>query len=91
MADNPRRVLPPSDTGPPEMEPQRHNRSGVFGVVDIGTTKIACLIGRVESDGSLRVLGFGWQKGRGLNSGGNPGVRRSGGGYGGYPVAVGDA
>ena len=38
-------------------------------MVDIGTTKIACLIGRVESDGTLRVLGFGWQKGRGLNSG----------------------
>ena len=51
------------------MEPSRHHRSGPFGVVDIGTTKIACLIGRVESDGSLRVLGFGWQKGRGLNSG----------------------
>src|ERR1700761_7688539 len=69
MADNPRRVLPPADTGPPEMEPSRHHRSGPFGVVDIGTTKIACLIGRVESDGSLRVLGFGWQKGKGLNSG----------------------
>jgi cell division protein FtsA len=69
MADNPRRVLPPADTGPPEAEPSRHYRSGPFGVVDIGTTKIACLIGRVESDGSLRVLGFGWQKGRGLNSG----------------------
>jgi cell division protein FtsA len=69
MADNPRRVLPPADTGPPEMEPLRHHRSGPFGVVDIGTTKIACLIGRMESDGSLRVLGFGWQKGRGLNSG----------------------
>jgi cell division protein FtsA len=51
------------------MEPARHHRSGPFGVVDIGTTKIACMIGRVESDGSLRVLGFGWQKGRGLNSG----------------------
>jgi cell division protein FtsA len=69
MADNPRRVLPPADAGPPEMEPLRHHRSGPFGVVDIGTTKIACLIGRMESDGSLRVLGFGWQKGRGLNSG----------------------
>jgi cell division protein FtsA len=69
MADNPRRVLPPADTGPPETEPPRHYRSGPFGVVDIGTTKIACLIGRVESDGTLRVLGFGWQKGRGLNSG----------------------
>jgi cell division protein FtsA len=69
MADNPRRVLPPADTGPPEQEPSRHYRAGPFGVVDIGTTKIACLIGRVESDGALRVLGFGWQKGRGLNSG----------------------
>ena len=69
MADNPRRVLPPAETGPPEYEAPRHHRSGPFGVVDIGTTKIACLIGRVESDGTLRVLGFGWQKGRGLNSG----------------------
>jgi cell division protein FtsA len=69
MADNPRRVLPPADTGPPEIELLRHHRSGPFGVVDIGTTKIACLIGRVESDGTLRVLGFGWQKGKGLNSG----------------------
>ncbi len=69
MADNPRRVLPPAETGPPEHEPARHHRSGPFGVVDIGTTKVACLIGRVESDGTLRVLGFGWQKGRGLNCG----------------------
>jgi len=37
--------------------------------LDIGSTKVACLIGRTESDGSLRVLGFGWQKGRGMNSG----------------------
>ncbi|HEY4043705.1 MAG TPA: cell division protein FtsA [Rhodopila sp.] len=69
MADNPRRVLAPAETGPPEQEPSRHHRTGPFGVVDIGTTKIACVIGRVESDFSLRVLGFGWQKGRGLNCG----------------------
>ena len=62
MADNPRRVLPPAETGPPEMEPSRHHRSGPFGVVDIGTTKIACLIGRVESDGTLRVLGSAGRK-----------------------------
>ena len=69
MADNPRRVLPPAETGAPEPEPPRHHRSGPFGVVDIGTTKVACLIGRVENDGGLRVMGFGWQKGRGLSSG----------------------
>ncbi len=51
MADNPRRILPPTETGPPETELSRHYRSGPFGVVDIGTTKIACLIGRTESDG----------------------------------------
>ena len=59
----------PRRDGPPDFEPPRHHRSGPFGVVDIGTTKIACLIGRMERDGTLRVLGFGWQKGRGLNSG----------------------
>jgi cell division protein FtsA len=69
MADNPRRILPPADTGPPEFDAPRHYRTGPFGVLDIGSTKIACLIGRTESDGTLRVLGFGWQKGRGLNSG----------------------
>jgi cell division protein FtsA len=69
MADSPRRVLPPPETGPPETESSRSHRAGPFGVVDIGTTKIACLIGRVESDGTPRVLGFGWQKGRGLKSG----------------------
>jgi cell division protein FtsA len=45
-------------------------RSGPFGVLDIGSTKIACLIGRAESDGRLRALGFGWQKSRGIKSGG---------------------
>ena len=33
-------------------------RSGPFGVLDIGSTKIACLIGRAETDGRLRALGF---------------------------------
>ncbi|MDD2794430.1 MAG: cell division protein FtsA [Acidocella sp.] len=45
-------------------------RSGPFGVLDIGSSKIACLIGRAESDGRLRALGFGWQKSRGIKSGG---------------------
>ena len=44
-------------------------RAGPFGVLDIGTTKIACLIGRTESDGTLRALGFGWHQGRGVRGG----------------------
>ncbi|HYZ24297.1 MAG TPA: cell division protein FtsA, partial [Rhodopila sp.] len=69
MADQIRRTLTSGEPETPEMEVPRHHRSGPFGIVDIGTTKLACLIGRVESDGRLRVLGFGWQKGKGLSSG----------------------
>ena len=69
MNDVSRRMLtPPNDTDEPARP--RHGRSGPFGVLDIGTTKIVCLIGRTESDGSLRALGFGWQKGRGIRGGG---------------------
>jgi cell division protein FtsA len=63
-----RTFLPPE---PPEPEPQRGRPrpSGPFGVLDIGTTKVVCIIGRTESDGSSRVLGFGWQRGRGVRGG----------------------
>jgi cell division protein FtsA len=66
MNDMPHRVLP-HDTGPPE--PERRHRSGTFGVLDIGTTKIACLIARVDSDGELRVLGCDWRQGLGVRGG----------------------
>ncbi|MDD2875732.1 MAG: cell division protein FtsA [Acidiphilium sp.] len=66
-----RAVLPPQKgEGRPDNARPRPARSGPFGVLDIGSTKIACLIGRAESDGRLRALGFGWQKGRGIKSGG---------------------
>lgn len=45
-------------------------KSGPFGVLDIGSTKISCLIGRVESDGRLRALGFCWKRSDGIKSGG---------------------
>jgi cell division protein FtsA len=77
MNDMPRRLQPPAHLVPPQpldTEPPpprfRPRHSGPFGVLDIGTTKIACIIGRCESDLSLRVLGFGWQKGRGIRAGG---------------------
>ncbi|HZH45206.1 MAG TPA: cell division protein FtsA, partial [Roseococcus sp.] len=41
-------------------------RPGVFGVLDIGSTKIVCLIARIEGDGTPRALGFGWQRARGV-------------------------
>ncbi len=63
-------ALPPSDM---ENEPAvraRPRPSGPVGVLDIGTTKIACVIGRIESDGTPRVLGFAWQRARGVRGGG---------------------
>jgi cell division protein FtsA len=70
MNDMSRQVLPPAmqDREPPPRA--RSLRTGPFGVLDIGTTKVTCLIGRTEGDGNLRVLGFGWQKGRGVKCGG---------------------
>ncbi|WP_137178415.1 cell division protein FtsA [Roseomonas sp. AR75] len=54
--------------GAPERK-RRNARSGPFGVLDIGTTKTVCLIARIEGDGTPRVLGFGWQRGRGVKGG----------------------
>jgi cell division protein FtsA len=48
----------------------RPTHTGSFGVLDIGSSKITCMIGRAESDGRLRALGFGWQKSYGIKSGG---------------------
>ena len=67
MNDLSRRLPPPpADTEAPRM---RQRQSGPFGVLDIGSTKIVCMIARIESDGSTRVLGFGWQRGRGVRGG----------------------
>ena len=74
MNDMPRRMLTPPAGPPPEPPPEqpraRRQPSGAFGVLDIGTTKVVCIIARVESDLSTRVIGFGWQKGRGIRGGG---------------------
>ena len=72
MNDMSRRMKLEAPLRPAGDEPPRRQavRAGPFGVLDIGSTKIACLIGRAETDGRLRALGFGWQKGRGVKSGG---------------------
>ncbi|MBC9180249.1 cell division protein FtsA [Pseudoroseomonas ludipueritiae] len=48
---------------------RKRARSGPYGVLDIGSSKVVCLIGRVESDGRPRVLGYGWQRSRGVKGG----------------------
>ncbi len=71
MNEIPRRLLPQSPKVSASGDPPRGKprQSGAFGVLDIGTSKITCAIGRSESDLSLRVIGFGWQKGRGVRAG----------------------
>ncbi|WP_439551468.1 cell division protein FtsA [Falsiroseomonas sp.] len=59
----------PAGLDPPQEKRRRGARSGPFGVLDIGTTKVVCLIARIEGDGEPRVLGFGWQRGRGVKGG----------------------
>ncbi|GBR43147.1 cell division protein FtsA [Gluconobacter roseus] len=44
-------------------------RPGIFGALDIGTTKMTCLIGKGEADGSIQVLGYGWRRSHGIRSG----------------------
>jgi cell division protein FtsA len=62
-------ALPPAM--PPDLPPRSRNlRAGPFGVLDIGSTKIACLIGRTDSDGTLRALGSGLTRARGVRGGG---------------------
>ncbi len=99
MNDMSRRVLPPPRPGPRNRRVRGMDAAGPFGVLDIGTTKIACLIGRIESDGTLRVLGFGWQQGRGVRGGSivdldeaetrDPRLRRPGRGHGRHAAARG--
>lgn len=55
---------------PPDAPPRaRPTRAGTFGVLDLGSTKVTCLIGRVEGD-SVRVLGHGHHQSRGVRAGG---------------------
>jgi cell division protein FtsA len=64
------RSLPPAPPEPPAPARPRGGRAGPFGVLDVGSTKVTCLIGRIDGDGELRVLGFGWQQARGVKGGG---------------------
>jgi len=63
----------PTLIDPPSERRRRGARQGTFGVLDIGTTKVVCLIARIEGTNGEnpepRVLGFGWQRGRGVKGG----------------------
>jgi len=44
-------------------------RSGLKAALDIGTTKVCCFVALVEGGESIRVIGIGHQKSRGLRAG----------------------
>ena len=62
-------MLPPGMQPDPPMR-AKPLRTGMFGVLDIGSTKVCCLIGRVDPDGAVRVVGFGMFASRGVRAGG---------------------
>jgi len=72
MNDMPNRPSAAPETLAMRSTPTRgraRGRSGPIAVLDIGSSKITCLIGRVESDGSIRVLAVGHQRARGVRAG----------------------
>ena len=56
-------------TRPERAEPRPIGRHDPIGVLDIGTTKMCCLIGRRRPDGALEVRGAGYQLAEGLRAG----------------------
>lgn len=68
VKSSPGPVLPPAM--PPDPPRAKPLRAGPFGVLDVGSTKVCCLIGRVDPDGGLRVVGFGMFASRGVRGGG---------------------
>lgn len=55
---------------PPEDPPRGFRlRSGTYGVLDIGTSKVTCAIGRCDGR-EIRIVGFGLHRSRGVRLGG---------------------
>lgn len=56
---------------PPDAAPRtRSARSGTFGVLDVGSTKVCCMIGRTDPDGVIRIIGSALRASRGVRAGG---------------------
>jgi cell division protein FtsA len=50
-------------------KPRLTTRSGVIAALDIGSSKISCLIGKIEDSGRPTVIGIGHQLSRGVKNG----------------------
>jgi cell division protein FtsA len=60
-------ATPPMPPDPPQRP--RAPKLGTFSALDIGSSKICCLMGRLDSDGAIRVLGTGLNAAKGIRSG----------------------
>lgn len=45
-------------------------RDGLIAALDIGTSKVCCLIARVDSRGGMRIVGRGFHRAKGMKNGG---------------------
>jgi cell division protein FtsA len=50
-------------------KPRLTTRSGVIAALDIGSSKISCLIGKIEDSGRPTIVGIGHQLSRGVKNG----------------------
>ncbi len=50
-------------------KPKRATRGGTVAALDVGSTKVCCIIGRVEDAGAVRVAGLGHQIATGVRAG----------------------
>ncbi len=53
----------------PAYRPIHRPRGAIIAALDVGSSKLCCLIGRVAEGGRLHVIGFNQQKARGLKAG----------------------
>ncbi len=50
-------------------KPAPKSRGSIIAALDMGSTKTACIIARVEDEGQLQILGYGLQASRGVRAG----------------------
>lgn len=50
-------------------KPKKPTRGGMIAALDVGSTKVCCIIARVEDAGNIRVLGVGHQLASGVRAG----------------------
>ena len=53
----------------PGKKPKKAAPGGVIAALDVGSTKICCLIAKVESPGAIKVVGVGHQSSQGVRAG----------------------